>query len=327
MGIKIIGTGSYTPEKVLTNSELEKMVETNDEWITSRTGIKERRIAEDDEATVGMGTKAAKKALDMAETSPEDIDLIIYATVTPDQPLPSNACLIQKNLNAKNAACFDFQAACSGFIYGLEIASSMMKFNTRYKNVLLLGGEKLSAITDWTDRGTCILFGDAAGAVVLTKTIENKDTLISSTMYADGTHFDLLEIQGGGSLHPITEDNINDHTHCIKMAGNKVFKLAVNAMVKSSKEAMEIAHVTPAEIKWLIPHQANMRIMTAVAERLGFAVEKVPVNLDKHGNTSAASIILSLDEYVRDGKISKGDKVLLTAFGGGMTWGACVLEW
>ena len=327
MAIKIIGTGSYTPEKILTNADLEKMVETNDDWILTRTGIKERRITEDGQATVFMGTKAAENALEMAKVSPENVDLIIYATVTPDQPLPSNACLVQDNLKAKNAACFDFQAACSGFIYGLEIASAMMKSNPRYKNAILIGGEKLTAVTDWTDRNTCVLFGDAAGAVVLTKTREYGDTLVSSTIYADGSHSDLLEITGGGSLNPITEENVNDNTHCIKMAGNKVFKLAVTAMVKSSKEAMELAHVSSDEIKWLIPHQANMRIMTAVAERLGFAVDKVPVNLTMHGNTSAASIILSLDEYVRAGKIVPGDKILLTAFGGGMTWGASVLEW
>ena len=327
MGIKIIGTGSYAPEKVLTNADLEKIVDTNDEWITTRTGIKERRITEDGQATVFMGTKAAERALEMANVNPEDIDLIIYATVTPDMRLPSNACLVQNNLKNKKAACFDLQAACSGFIYGLEIATSMMKGNTRYKNALLIGGEKLSAITDWTDRNTCVLFGDAAGAVVLSKTREYGDTLISSTIYADGAHFDLLEIPAGGSLNPITEKNVNDHLDCIKMAGNKVFKLAVTAMVKSSKEAMELAHTNSDEIKWLIPHQANMRIMVAVAERLGFEVERVPVNLVKHGNTSAASIILSLDEYVRAGKITSGDKVLLTAFGGGMTWGASVLEW
>jgi 3-oxoacyl-[acyl-carrier-protein] synthase III len=327
MGIKIIGTGSYTPDKILTNADLEKIVDTSDEWITTRTGIKERRITEDGQATVFMGTKAAEKALEMANIPAEDIDLIIYATVTPDQTLPSNACLVQNNIKANKAACFDFQAACSGFIYGLEIATSMMKSNPRYKNALLIGGEKLTAITDWTDRNTCVLFGDAAGAVVLKKTREYGDTLISSTIYADGSHSDLLEITGGGSLNPITEENVNDHTHCIKMAGNKVFKLAVNAMVQASKEAMELAHVRNEEIKWLIPHQANMRIMTAVAARLGFEVERVPINLTTHGNTSAASIILSLDEYVRAGKITAGDKVLLTAFGGGMTWGASVLEW
>jgi 3-oxoacyl-[acyl-carrier-protein] synthase III len=327
MGIKITGTGSYTPEKVLTNADLEKLVDTSDEWITTRTGIKERRIAEDNQGTVFMGTKAAEKALEMANIAAEDIDLIVFGTVTPDFLLPTNACLIQKNLKIKNSACFDFQAACSGFIYGLEMVTSMMKGNLRYKNALLICGEKLSSVTDWTDRNTCVLFGDAAGAVVLSKTREYGDTLISSTIHADGTHADLLEIPGGGSLNPLTSENVNDHLHCIRMAGNKVFKLAVTAMVKASKDAMELAHVKQNEIKWLIPHQANMRIMTAVADRLGFEVERVPVNLTRHGNTSAASIVLSLDEYVRADKISPGDKLLLTAFGGGMTWGATVLEW
>ena len=325
MGIKILGTGSYAPEKILTNADLEKIVDTNDEWITTRTGIKERRILEDGKGTVFMGTKAAQNALEMANIKAEDIDLVIFGTVTPDQHLPTNACLVQKEIGAVDAACFDFQAACSGFVYGLEIGTAMMKYNTRYKNTLVICGEKLSAVTDWTDRNTCVLFGDAAGAVVLSKTNDFNDTLVSSTIYADGEHFDLLQIPAG-CVNPITEENVNDHTHCIKMEGNKVFKLAVNAMVKSSKEALEQAHITSDEIKWLIPHQANMRIMTAVASRLGVEVERVPVNLDRHGNTSAASIILSLDEYVRAGKISKGDKVLLTAFGGGMTWGASVLE-
>ena len=327
MGIRIKGTGSYTPEKVLTNSDLEKIVDTTDEWITTRTGIKERRICTDDQATVHMGTQAAKRALEMSGLNPEDIDLIVYATVTPDMPLPSNACLVQKNLNASKAACFDFQAACSGFIYGLEIVTAMMRYSHRYKNAILIGGEKLSSVTDWADRNTCVLFGDAAGATVLSKTREFGDTLISSTIHADGSHYDLLSIPGGGSLNPLTKENIDDKTQCLKMAGNKVFKLAVNAMVKSSKQALALAHLNVDEIKWLIPHQANLRIMTAVAERLGVEVERVPINLDRHGNTSAASIILSLDEYVRAGKIESGDKLLLTAFGGGMTWGASVLSW
>lgn len=327
MGIKIIGTGSYEPEKVLTNFDLEKMVETSDDWITARTGIQERRIASDDEATSDMGVKATNKALEMSGVESKDLDLIIFATVTPDTMLPSTACHLQRKIGASKAACFDFQAACTGFVYGLEVATSMMKNNRQFKRALLVCAEKLSYVTDWEDRNTCVLFGDGAGAVVLSRTKESGDTLLSSSLYADGNHGDLLTIPGGGSLMPITNESIDEKSRCIKMEGNKVFKLAVNAMVNSSRTAMELAHLKPEEIQWLLPHQANMRIISAVGQRLGFSKESVAVNLHKYGNTSAASIMLSLDEMVRNGYIKPGDKILMTAFGGGMTWGSAVLVW
>jgi 3-oxoacyl-[acyl-carrier-protein] synthase III len=327
MGIKIIGIGSYAPEKVLTNFDLEKIVDTNDEWISTRTGIKERRIARDDEPTSELGINAAKKALEMSGVKVEELDLIVVGTVTPDSALPSNACLIQKELGAIGSACFDFQAACSGFIYGLEIVTSMMKGNRKYKKALLIGSEKLSHVTNWEDRNTCILFGDGAGAIVFEKSKESGDTVLASALHADGTHSDLLMIPGGGTRLPLTKDNIDDKLTCIQMEGNKVFKLAVNAMVSACRESLEVSNLTCDDITWVVPHQANMRIVNAVGSRLGISPEKVPTNLQRYGNTSAASIILMLDELVRENKIKKDDKILLTAFGGGMTWASAVLKW
>ena len=327
MGIRIIGTGSYVPEKVLTNFDLEKIVDTSDEWIRSRTGMVERRIARDDEPTSHMGIEAAKKALEMANVAPEEIDLIIVGTVTPDMRLPTTACLIQNALKVGSAACFDFQAACTGFIYGLELVNSLMKNNRAFKKALFIGAEKLTSVTNWEDRNTCVLFGDAAGAVVFEKTKEAGDTLLSSALHADGTQSDILTIPGGGSLTPLTAENVNQNLHAIRMEGNKVFKLAVNAMVEACKEALDLANLSYDDISWLIPHQANARIIKAVGSRLDIPKEKVCVNIEKYGNTSVCSVMLALDELVRAGKITDGDKILATAFGGGMTWGAVVLDW
>ena len=327
MGIRIIGTGSYAPEKVLTNFDLEKIVDTSDEWIKTRTGMVERRIARDDETTSDMGTEAAKRALEMANVDPEELDLIVVGTVTPDKSLPTTSCIIQNKLNAGTAVCFDFQAACTGFIYGIELVNSLMKSNRAYKKALLIGAEKLSSVTDWSDRNTCVLFGDAAGAVVFSKTKEVGDTVLSSVLHADGRYGDILTIPGGGSQYPITAENVNDKTRCIKMEGNKVFKLAVNAMVGACKEALDLAHMSYADISWLIPHQANMRIINAISSRLDMANEKVCINLEKYGNTSVCSIMLALDEAVRAEKVMKDDKIIITAFGGGMTWGAAILKW
>ena len=327
MGIRIIGTGSYVPERVLTNLDLEKMVDTSDEWIRTRTGMVERRIARDDETTSDMGTEAAKKALEMANLDPEEIDLIVVGTVTPDYRLPTNACLIQNKLKVGAAVCFDFQAACTGFVYGLEIVSALMKNNRAYKKALLICSEKLSSVTDWKDRNTCVLFGDAGGAVVFSKTTEVGDTILSSALHADGTHGDILSISGGGCHTPITEENVNDNTHCITMEGNKVFRLAVNAMVGACKEVLDLAHLSYSDISWLIPHQANMRIINAIGSRLAMPKEKVFINIEKYGNTSACTIMLALDELVREKKVVEGDKILITAFGGGMTWSATLLKW
>lgn len=327
MGIKISGIGSYTPERILTNLDLEKIVETSDEWISTRTGIKERRIAKDDETTSDMGVCAAKKAIEMAGFSPEEIDLIVFATVTADTKLPSTACHVQRKINSHSAACFDFQAACSGTVYGLEIVTSMMKYSRNYKKALLIGCERLSSVTDWTDRNSCVLFGDGAAAFVFEKTKEAGDSLLSSIIRADGSEYEILSIPGGGTQTPLTAENIDKKLQFIKMEGNKVFKLAVNAMVSSSRDALDLARLKCEDIDWLIPHQANMRIISAVGSRLGIPDEKVISNLYKYGNTSAASIGLALDEAIRSGKVKKGDNLLLTAFGGGMTWGSSVLKW
>ena len=327
MGIRIIGIGSYVPEKVLTNFDLEKIVDTSDEWIRTRTGMVERRIARDNETTSDMGVEAAKRALEMANVTPEEIDLIVVGTVTPDMHLPTTACIIQSKLKVGTAACFDFQAACTGFIYGIEIVNALMKNNRSFKKALLIGAEKLTSVTDWTDRNTCVLFGDAAGAVVFSRTLETGDSVLSSVLHADGKHGDILTIPGGGCQTPITADNVNDKLHCIKMEGNKVFKLAVNAMVDACKEALNLAHLSYSEISWLIPHQANMRIIKAIGSRLDMPLEKVCINIEKYGNTSACTIMLALDELVRSKKISEGDRILITAFGGGMTWGATILKW
>lgn len=327
MGIKISGIGSYTPERVLTNLDLEKIVETSDEWISTRTGIKERRIAKDDETTSDMGVCAAKKAIEMAGISAEEIDLIIFATVTADTKLPSTACHVQRKIKAHRAACFDFQAACSGTVYGLEIMTSMMKYSRNYKKALLIGCERLSSVTDWTDRNSCVLFGDGAAAFIFEKTKDFGDTLLSSIIRADGSESEILSIPGGGTQTPITPENFDKKLQFIRMEGNKVFKLAVNAMVNSCKDALDLARLKCEEIDWLIPHQANMRIISAVGSRLGIPDEKVISNLYKYGNTSAASIGIALDEAIRSGKVKRGDKLLITAFGGGMTWGSSVLKW
>ena len=327
MGIRIIGTGSYVPEKILTNFDLEKIVDTTDEWIRSRTGMVERRIARDDETTSDMGFEAAKRALEMANVVPEEIDLIVVGTVTPDKRLPTTACIIQSKLKTGAAVCFDFQAACTGFLYGIELVNSMMKSSRAYKKALLIGAEKLSSITDWTDRNTCVLFGDAAGAVVFEKNTEAVDTVLSSVLHADGNNGNILAIEGGGCKTPITAKNVNNNTHCITMEGNKVFKLAVNAMVGACKEALELAHLSYSDIRWLIPHQANMRIIKAVGSRLDIPEEQICINIEKYGNTSVCTIMLALDELIRAKEIVKGDKILITAFGGGMTWGAAVLKW
>ena len=282
MGIKISGIGSYTPERILTNLDLEKIVETSDEWISTRTGIKERRIAKDDETTSDMGVCAAKKAIEMAGFSPEEIDLIVFATVTADTKLPSTACHVQRKINSHSAACFDFQAACSGTVYGLEIVTSMMKYSRNYKKALLIGCERLSSVTDWTDRNSCVLFGDGAAAFVFEKTKEAGDSLLSSIIRADGSEYEILSIPGGGTQTPLTAENIDKKLQFIKMEGNKVFKLAVNAMVSSSRDALDLARLKCEDIDWLIPHQANMRIISAVGSRLGIPDEKV-ISCDQSG--------------------------------------------
>ncbi|MBI5574551.1 MAG: ketoacyl-ACP synthase III [Elusimicrobia bacterium] len=324
MGIEIIGIGSYLPEKILTNAELEKMVATSDEWITTRTGIKERRIAKDMEATSDLAIQSAKRALKKANITPEEIDAIIVATITPDMFFPSTACFIQKEIGAKNAAAFDISAACSGFIYGLAIAKSFINSDT-YKTVMVIGAEKLSSITDWTDRNICVLLGDGAGSVILRKTNSTSD-ILSTYLGADGNYGDLLLIPGGGSRNPATHKTVDARLHYMKMEGNKIFKIAVRAMADSAKKAIELAGITCNDVKLIIPHQANIRIIEAVAKQLDVPMDKVFLNIQKYGNTSAATTPIALEEAIYEGKVKKGDIVVLVAFGGGLTWGATAIK-
>lgn len=314
-GSRIIGTGSYTPKKVLTNQDLERMIETSDEWITERTGIKERRIAAEGETTSDMAAKAAKKALEMAGIEPDDVDTVIVATVTPDMDFPSTACFVQHKIKAHKAASFDVAAACSGFLYALSVADSLIKSgNSKY--VLVIGAEIFSRITDWTDRNTCVLFGDGAGAVLLGKTTGKKG-ILSTHLHSEGSSWRLL----CASSH---EENAKTF---IRMHGNEVFKVAVRALEDVAIEALEHNGLKGDDIDWFIPHQANERIITATAKRLGVPMEKVYMNLDRYGNTSAASIPLAFDEAVRDGKVKDGDLILFDAFGGGFTWASALVRW
>lgn len=322
---KIISTGSYVPERVLTNFDLEKMVDTSDEWITERTGIKERRIANEKEASSDLAYEASKIALKRAGLKAKDLDLIILATVTGDMPIPSTACLLQAKLDAKNASAFDINAACSGFIYALTIADSFIK-SRKYKRILVIGSEILSRFTDWEDRSTCVLFGDGAGAAILEATTEDRG-IISTHIYSDGKLGDLLSMPGGGSRNPASKDTIKKRMHYIKMKGNETFKVAVRTLENLVVETLKMNNLKPSQLSLLIPHQANLRIIMATAERLGLSLDKVLINLDRYGNTSAASIPIALDEAVRTGRIREGDYILLEAFGGGLTWGSVLIKW
>jgi 3-oxoacyl-[acyl-carrier-protein] synthase III len=323
--VSIIGTGSYVPERVLRNAEMEKMVETSDEWITSRTGIRERRIAADDESTSDLATKAALAAMENAEISVEDIDLIIVATVTPDMAFPSTACFVQQKIGAKNAACFDVSAACAGFLYALEIAQQFITSHT-YDTILVIGAEKLSSIVDWTDRNTCVLFGDGAGAAIL-RHRGGGHGVISTYMGSDGRLADILQIPGGGSKTPITKDNVDSKLNCIKMNGKETYKHAVTSMMDAATRALADANLKASELACIIPHQANLRIIEAIAGRLHIPMERFMINLDRYGNTSAAAVAIALDEANRTGRMKVGDYVLLVVFGGGLTWASSVIQW
>ena len=301
------------------------MVDTTDEWIVTRTGIKERHIAAPDEATSDMGAEAARRALANAGISAEDVDIIIVATITPDMGFPNTACFIQAKIGAKNAFCFDIEAACSGFVYGLDLARQYIGTGSA-KTVLVVGAEKISCITDWKDRSLCVLFGDGAGAAVV-QSLPGRKGVLASVMRSDGRLSDLLKLPGGGSRHPATPETLAAGLHFMKMDGRDVFKHAVTCMTDVARKALEKAGLTVDDMDLIIPHQANQRIVSAIGERLGGAPEKYYVNLDRFGNTSAASIILALDEASRLGRLKRGDRVLLVAFGGGFTWGATVLEW
>ncbi len=321
----ITGTGSYLPAKILTNAELEKMVDTNDEWITTRTGVKERRLAAAEEAASDLGAEAARRALKEAKVKPEEIDCLIVATITGDMPFPATACFIQNLIGAKNAAAFDISAACTGFIYALSIGKAYIESKT-YKKVLIVAVDLLSRITDWTDRGTCVLFGDGAGAVVLEPTT-GEQGIHSIYIGADGALTHLLHQPGGGSRNPATAKTVADRMHYIKMSGNEIFKLAVTAMLDSARKALDQAKLKCEDITLLIPHQANIRIIEATAKRLKLPVEKIFVNIQKYGNMSGATTAIGLDEAYHEGRIKKGDYVELVAFGAGLTWGAAVIKW
>ena len=321
----ITSVGSYVPARVLTNADLEKSVETTDEWIVTRTGIRERRIAAADEFTSDMAAKAAQLAMDRAGITPEQIDLIIVATITPDMHFPATACLVQKKIGARRAAAFDIEAACSGFIFGLEIGQQFIMSRT-YDTVLVIGAEKLSSILNWKDRNTCVLFGDGAGAAIL-QNRPNSHGLLTACMGADGEKAELLSLPGGGSRCPTTPESVASGQHFLRMDGKETFKSAVNAMYTAAQEALRRCELDITQIKCLIPHQANRRIIDAVGERLGVKPEQVFVNLEKYGNTSAASVAIALDEAVQTGRIQRGDLVLLVVFGAGLTWGAAVIEW
>ncbi len=324
-GCCIAGVGAYVPERVLTNAELESLVETSDEWITSRTGIKERRMAAADEYTSDLGARAAIAALADAGVSATDVDLIIVATITPDMPFPATACLVQQKIGAARAAAFDLEAACTGFIYALEVARQFIQSGT-YQTALIIGAEKLSSIIDWEDRNTCVLFGDGAGAAVLRRCPTGRGVR-SVRLGSDGTKADILSMPGGGSRCPATEQSVRSRAHYLRMEGKEVFKSAVAAMCGAAREAMALAQVDIGAIGCVIPHQANRRIIDAVGERLGVAPDQVFVNLHKYGNTSAASVAVALQEAVAGGRVRRGDLVLMVAFGAGLTWGAAVLEW
>lgn len=323
-GAGILGLGLYLPEKRLTNSDIEKMVDTSDQWIITRTGIKERRIAPPEVASSDMGLEASKAAIKDAGLKVKDIDLIITATISPDMIFPATACIIQDKIGAKNAAAFDINAACSGFVVGMIIAQQFVNTGV-YNNVLVIGTEKLTSMIDWKDRSTCVLFGDGAGACVVGKT---KDRIIlSNFMGADGSGGDFLKIPAGGSRQPTTEETVKNRLHFLKMEGNEVFKIAVRMMAEAANKAVKKAGLACDGIDLLIPHQANIRILTAVAKRMGLPSEKIFMNIEKYGNMSAASTAVALAEASQEKRVKKGDNVVLVAFGGGLTYGAVVIKW
>jgi len=323
--VSIVGTGSYVPEKRLTNDDLSRIVDTSDEWITTRTGIKERRIAAKDEQVSDMAAKAALNALEQAKVAPEEVDLLLVATATPDMLFPATACFVQQKIGASNAACLDISAACAGFLFGIEIAQQFITSHT-HNTVLVIGAEKLTSITNWKDRNTCVLFGDGAGAAVL-RHRGSAHGVISTHIGSDGQYTDILYMPGGGSRCPITQDNVAMSLATIHMIGKEVYKQAVTAMVSASQKVLAAAGLTADDITCVIPHQANLRIIEAIAHRLKIPLERFYVNLDKYGNTSAAAVAIALDEANRTRRIKKGDFVLMVVFGGGLTWASTVIEW
>ena len=324
-GATIVGTGMYVPERVLTNFDLETMVDTSDEWIVERTGIRERRISAPAQASSDLALIAARRALETAGVEPEQVDQIIVATTTPDRYLPSCACTVQSKLGATRAAAYDMFAACTGFIYGLSIARGVIGARVA-DTVLVIGVEQLSRIVDYTDRNTCVLFGDGAGAAVIRPCAPGQG-ILSTSIHSDGALGDLLEVPAGGSARPASRETVDQHEHFIRMKGKELFRVAVRGMEDSLRRALDLAGVRVEDLEIVIPHQANQRIVDATRERLGVSTERVIMNIDRYGNTSSASIPITLDEVVRQGRLKPGDCVGFVAFGGGITWGASVATW
>ena len=322
---RITGTGSYVPEKVWTNADLEKFVDTSDEWIVTRTGISERHVIADDQNTSDLASNAAKNALEMAGVAAEDIDLIVMATITADYPWPASACIVQENIGAKNAFAYDLSAACSGFLYALDSAVAQLE-SGRIKKALVIGAEALTRIVDWKDRNTCVLFGDAAGAVVL-EAVEGDRGILSTHLHSDGAFLDLLYQPGFGTRHMPSEEAVRDRGYFLKMEGNEVFKVAVRMLTEVALEAVAHNGMTMEDVDLFIPHQANIRILEATAKRLKLPADKVYINVNRFGNTSAATIPLAMDEANRAGKLKENDLILLDAFGGGFTWASALLRW
>jgi len=321
----IIGTGSCLPDKIVTNQDMEKIVDTTDEWVKTRTGISERRMTDENTATSDLATVAASRALENAGLGPEEIDLILVATVTPDVMFPSTACIVQDNIGAINAAAFDLEAACSGFLYGLAVAENFIKTGY-YKNVLVIGAETLTKLVDFTDRNTCVLFGDGAGAAIVSEVPEGYG-ILSSYIGADGKGGKLLTVPAGGSRIPSSVESVLNRLHYVKMDGKEVFKFAVKIMGDAAEKALEKCGLDKEDIDFLIPHQANRRIIDASIKRLKMPNEKVYINLDKYGNMSSASVAVAIDEASRKGLLKDGDTIVLVGFGGGLTWGSAVLKW
>jgi 3-oxoacyl-[acyl-carrier-protein] synthase III len=325
-GVRIAGTGSYLPEKVVTNNDLTKFVDTTDEWITTRTGIKERRIAASNQATSDLAIKAAERAMEQANVKGEDLDLIIVATISPDTITPATACYVQHGLGAKKAVAFDVSAACSGFLYAMNIAAYMIKSGA-IRTALIIGAEKLSAFVNWNDRNTCVLFGDGAGAAILQPSEGDSGKILAMEIGTDGGQTGILNIPGGGSAIPTTPENVEEKLASLSMAGKEVFKLAVTAMKNAAESVIFQAGLSPDDISLIIPHQANLRIIDAIADRVSVPNEKVYVNLHKYGNTSAAAVAIALDEAHREGKFKRGDNIILVVFGAGLTWAAAAIRW
>ena len=322
--IGLTGLGMHVPPKVLTNADLEKMVDTTDEWITSRTGIKERHIAEPGMTTSDLAYEAAREALQQAKLDPKDLDLLITATTTPDMLFPSTSCLVQQRLGASSAVCFDLSAACSGSVFAIITAQQYL-LTGRYRNALVIGAEVLSGFIDWTDRSTCVLFGDGAGACVMAPV--SRGGILATDMGSDGSAGDLLYMPGGGSKYPPSHDSVDQRLHFLRMNGTDIFKLATRAMADSAARVMSEAKLAPEHIECFIPHQANVRIIEAVAKRANLPLERVYMNLQRYGNTSAASNLIALYEAVKEGKIRRDDHVVMVAFGAGLNWGSLLLQW